>query len=155
MVAPSPLPEMSPRLRLAALTCLKAEGPQQALNCIAVNRNSGSVRFSVNARFAAALSCVTLLPCLAQAQDIEAGREIATKWCSSCHDVSVSGEGTSDRTPSFLSISQKSSTTTISLAAFLQTSHNRMPDFSLTRQEIADVSSYILDLKRQRQLPAH
>jgi len=48
------------------------------------------------------------------------------------------------------------STTKISLAAFLQMSHNRMPDFSLTRREIADVSSYILNLKRQRQLlPAH
>jgi len=110
------------------------------------------MRFSANARFAGALFCLTLASPFAQAQDIEAGREIATKWCSNCHNVSVSGVPASDRIPSFLSISQMSSTTQMSLAVFLQTSHNRMPDFSLTRREIADVSSYILDLKRQKQL---
>ena len=109
------------------------------------------MRLSANAGFAAVLSCVTLVPCLAQAQDIEAGREIAKKWCSNCHNVSVAGGTASDTTPSFLSISQMSSTTEMSLAVFLQTSHNRMPDFSLSRYEIADVSSYILDLKRQQQ----
>jgi len=114
------------------------------------------VGYSAIAHFAAALFCVTLAPQFAHAQDIEAGREIATKWCGNCHNVSAAGGPASDRTPSFLSISQMSSTTQMSLAVFLQTSHNRMPDFSLTRREIADVSSYILDLKRQRQLlPAH
>ena len=143
---------MKPRHCLTALICLKAEEPQQAPSLIAVNRSTGPVRFSANARFAAVLSFVTLVPCLAQAQDIEVGREIATKWCSNCHNVSIFGAPVNDSTPSFLSISQTSSTTKVSLAAFLQTSHNRMPDFNLTRREIADVSSYILDLKRQRQL---
>ena len=104
----------------------------------------------------ALLLCVGPGLCRALAQDVEAGREIATKWCSNCHNVSVSAGPASDRTPSFLSISRMSSTTEMSLAAFLQTSHNRMPDFSLTRREIADVSSYILDLKQQQQsVPAH
>ena|SRR6188768_2873279 len=114
------------------------------------------MRFANKTHFAAVLFFASLVPHFAQAQDIEAGREIAAKWCSNCHNVSVSGGTASDRTPSFLSISQMSSTTEMSLAVFLQTSHNRMPDFSLSRYEIADVSSYILDLKRQRKLlPAH
>jgi hypothetical protein len=82
--------KMKPRHRLTALTCLKAEGPQQAPSLIAVNRSTGPVRFSANARFIAALTFVTLVPFLAQAQDIEMGREIATKWCSNCHNVFLS-----------------------------------------------------------------
>ena len=38
-------------------------------------------------------------------------------------------------------------TTRLSLTVFLSTPHHRMPDYSLTRQEIANVSAYILSLK--------
>jgi mono/diheme cytochrome c family protein len=40
------------------------------------------------------------------------------------------------------------STTEISLAAFLSSSHQNMPDFSLTRVEIQNVSAYILTLRK-------
>lgn len=109
------------------------------------------MRYSPNAGLAAVLFYMALTPQFAQAQDIEAGRAIATRWCSNCHNVTAGGGTATDRIPSFLSISQMSSTTLMSLTVFLQTPHNRMPDFNLTRREIADVSSYILDLKRQKQ----
>jgi hypothetical protein len=38
----------------------------------------------------------------------------------------------------------------MSLHAFLSTPHHRMPDYSLSRQEIADISAYILSLKTAR-----
>jgi hypothetical protein len=43
------------------------------------------------------------------------------------------------------------STTSTSLNAFLSTPHPSMPDYALSRQEIADVSAYILSLNPQVQ----
>ena len=37
--------------------------------------------------------------------------------------------------------------TATALTAFLFTSHKRMPDYSLSRKQVADVSAYILSLK--------
>jgi hypothetical protein len=45
------------------------------------------------------------------------------------------------------SIAEMSSTTSISLHAFLQTSHERMPILQLTQTEVDDVVAYILRLK--------
>jgi hypothetical protein len=55
-----------------------------------------------------------------------------------------------DVSPSFWSIARMPSTTAMSLQAFLSTPHHRMPDYSLSRQEIADISAYILSLKTAR-----
>ena len=82
----------------------------------------------------------------AAAQDVAAGRQIAKRWCSSCHEVGKAPVQ-NDVSPPFMAIARMPSTTTISLNAFLSTPHHRMPDYSLTRQEIADVSAYILSLK--------
>jgi hypothetical protein len=40
-----------------------------------------------------------------------------------------------------------SSTTEAGLAAFLSTPHGKMPDYSLSRNEIRNVSAYILSLR--------
>ena len=39
------------------------------------------------------------------------------------------------------------SVTVLSLRAFLQTPHARMPDLHLTREEVDDLASYILSLR--------
>ena|SRR5579864_7832987 len=89
----------------------------------------------------------------ARAQDISNGMEIAQAWCSDCHLVDPrerkSGRNSA---PTFLSVAQMKSTTEASLAAFLTTPRGRghMPNIVLNRQEIEDVSAYILSL---RQLP--
>ena len=84
----------------------------------------------------------------AHAQDIEAGRMIAQTWCSRCHAVDAQSHGAqNDAVPSFLAIAKMSSTTQMPLTVFLSTSHGRMPDFSLTRTEIRNVSAYILSLR--------
>ena len=82
----------------------------------------------------------------ATAQDVEAGYLIARRWCSGCHEIGRAPVQ-NDVSPPFVAIARMTSTTNISLNAFLSTSHNRMPDYSLTRREIADVSAYILSLK--------
>lgn len=86
----------------------------------------------------------------AQAQDIESGHRIATMWCGKCHAVEANETGpTLDVAPPFTSIARMNSTTVTSLNVFLSTPHSPMPDFELSRQEIADVSAYILSLRPQ------
>ena len=83
-----------------------------------------------------------------QAQDIEAGRRIAQTWCSGCHQIDARDRKMgNDAVPSFPSIAKMTSTTTMSLAATLSTPHGRMPDYTLSRTEIQNVSAYILTLR--------
>ena len=89
----------------------------------------------------------------ARAQDTSAGMQIAQAWCSDCHLVDPR-ERKSGRSsaPTFLSIARMKSTTEASLAAFLTTPRGRghMPNVVLNRQEIEDVSTYILSLRKLR-----
>jgi mono/diheme cytochrome c family protein len=67
----------------------------------------------------------------AVAQDVEAGRQIAQRWCSACHEIGTAPVK-NDVSPSFWSIARMSSTTAMSLHAFLSTPHHRMPDYILS-----------------------
>ena len=99
-----------------------------------------------NRRLVTTLFAVAVLIPPAAAQDVAAGHQIARRWCSSCHEVGKAPVQ-NDVSPPFVAIARMPSTTTISLNAFLSTPHHRMPDYSLTRQEISDVSAYILSLR--------
>jgi len=84
----------------------------------------------------------------AHAQNVDAGRVIAEQWCSSCHLVDhQQNRVPNDAIPSFRAVANMKSTTMISLSVFLQTPHQPMPNFMLSRREIADVSAYILSLR--------
>jgi len=81
--------------------------------------------------------------------DPVAGRTLAKTWCDSCHVVDPAQQrATSTGAPTFVAIAGMKSTTSLALHAFLQTPHDRMPDLHLTRNEIDDLVSYILSLKR-------
>ena len=87
----------------------------------------------------------------ARAQDISTGKGIAQVWCGDCHLVDPRERKSGrDSAPTFLSIARMRSTTEASLAAFLSTPHGRgrMPDLVLNRNEIQDVSAYILSLRK-------
>lgn len=77
-----------------------------------------------------------------------AGHELAQTWCSSCHVIDRQSTRAGDSVPSFPAIADMSSTTTMSLEAFLQTPHGRMPNFQLSRGQIDDVVAYIVSLKK-------
>ena len=91
--------------------------------------------------------------CHANAQEIgdaAAGRRLAETWCSSCHLVTASpGGAVSNGAPTFAAIADMKSTTVLSLRAFLQTPHARMPDLHLSRDEIDDLAGYILGLRHK------
>lgn len=97
------------------------------------------------------MACCTLLVMAgsAAAQDAQAGGILARRWCAGCHAVEPGGaQSASDLIPPFAAIAAMPSTTEASLAAFLSSPHANMPDYSLTRIEIAHVSAYILSLRK-------
>jgi cytochrome c len=80
--------------------------------------------------------------------DLAAGRRLAQTWCSSCHQVDPSPQrGVDNGAPAFTAIARMTSTTPLSLRAFLQTPHAQMPDLHLSRDEIDDLTGYILSLR--------
>jgi cytochrome c len=97
----------------------------------------------------AAVVAAAFLTTPVAAANIPAGQKLAQVWCAGCHVVDAGENKTgNDAVPSFLSIARRPSTSESSLAVFLSTSHGRMPDYSLSRREIRDVSAYILSLPR-------
>ena len=83
---------------------------------------------------------------VAWAQNVTEGARIACQWCSGCHRVDNESPASADS--SFAAVAHMSSTTASSLAVFLTTPHPNMPDYSLSWQEIRDVSAYILSLRK-------
>lgn len=80
--------------------------------------------------------------------DADAGRALAQRWCTSCHVIDPTAHSASATgAPTFPGIARMVSTTALSLSAFLQTPHDRMPDLHLSHDEIADVTAFILSLK--------
>jgi len=100
--------------------------------------------------FAAALLVATT-PAFAQTSygDPESGLKIALRDCAACHVVAGRQAGPAPvGVPTFAAVARMPSTTALSLRAFLQTPHPPMPDLALSRNEMEDVVSYILSLRR-------
>ena len=90
------------------------------------------------------LALVAATPAFA-AGDIAQGKKIAQRWCATCHVVSPEQTRASTDVPTFCDIAQRKSGE--QLRIFLIDPHPKMPDMSLTRQEIADIVAYIESLK--------
>jgi cytochrome c len=91
----------------------------------------------------------TALPCLAEAQDIDRGREMAERWCANCHVVGRSAQaGRADGLPTFPAIATKKETTAASLRGVMTAAHGRMPDFSLGPRDQEDLTAYIFSLRQ-------
>jgi mono/diheme cytochrome c family protein len=89
----------------------------------------------------------------AAAQDVgdpATGRELATQWCSECHDVGPSGRGARGRAPAFAEVARMSSATALSLSVFMRSSHPSMPNIMLSPAQSDDVVAYILSLRSAR-----
>ena len=101
------------------------------------------------AQTVAVLLAATPIPLAAQEiGDVAAGSHLAATWCSSCHIVGPSAQtGSATGVPTFAAIARMSSTTPISLRAFLQTPHARMPDLHLSRDETDNLIAYIISLR--------
>jgi mono/diheme cytochrome c family protein len=90
------------------------------------------------------------------ADDTTAGKEIAREVCSACHSIDLrASRSPNPKAPPFRAIAQMSSTTETSLAVFLTTSHEPMPNFALSREEIRALTAYILSLRRHTGRTVH
>jgi mono/diheme cytochrome c family protein len=80
--------------------------------------------------------------------DALAGRAFAVRHCAGCHAVAAEQRSPAmDGAPAFLTLARDPAISELSLRAFLQTPHSRMPNIMLTRREIDDVISYILSMR--------
>jgi mono/diheme cytochrome c family protein len=75
-----------------------------------------------------------------------AGKELAERWCASCHLVSPEQATATTEAPPFETIASASNGSFGWLEAFLADPHPPMPELSLTRDEIRDLTSYIASL---------
>ena len=88
---------------------------------------------------------------VATAQDVRGnirnGRHLAERWCASCHRMSTLDASGRRGVATFAEVAQLSSTTALSLRAFLYTSHADMPNIQLSSAEADDLIGFILSLK--------
>ena len=92
-----------------------------------------------------ALAALGLAPSPALA-DAAAGHAQAVRWCASCHTVDRGGRVV-DAAPSFVALAGDPARTSAHLEVSLTASHPPMPDFQLSRREIADIVAYLESLR--------
>ena len=115
------------------------------------SRQTGDARRFLPAFLLAMLLATGIQPQKAHAGDAEEGREIATRWCSSCHNVGTGDRpAASDAVPTFDSIAQRDNFNRVQLEAWIGNPHPPMPNFNLSRDEIDSLVSYIESLRPNR-----
>lgn len=84
-------------------------------------------------------------PAPAQAQDANAGRIRAERWCSSCHAVGTRG---SDMVPPLDTVANLPGRNDTWFRAFLRNPHPPMPPLELSSADIDDLVAYLMTLRR-------
>jgi mono/diheme cytochrome c family protein len=83
------------------------------------------------------------------AADLGYGHNLAKRWCATCHAVEAGVTvGFLARVPSFQALADQTSTTELSLRAFLQTPHPTMPNIKLEPADTDALVAYILSLRK-------
>ena len=91
---------------------------------------------------------LVFVPALAAAQDAEQGRDIARRWCSSCHVVEKTAtQAPANGLPSFPAVARRADLSADRLRAAMNPQHSRMPDFALSKRQQDDVIAYIFSLR--------
>jgi len=81
------------------------------------------------------------------AADAEHGRDLAKRWCASCHLVSADQARASADVPPFATIARSPNFDAKRLAYFLLDPHPKMPDLPLSRTAAEDIAAYIETLR--------
>ncbi|MGH6884727.1 MAG: c-type cytochrome [Geminicoccales bacterium] len=101
-------------------------------------------RYLVSALSLAAILAVA--PAVAQEGDAEAGHELASQLCSSCHIVGNERSG-SDQAPPFPVIAKNPRLSLEQLHGWGGPGHPMLPDLALTPKQVADVNAYLDSLR--------
>jgi mono/diheme cytochrome c family protein len=98
----------------------------------------------------AAFALLIAAPASAQTstETVAAGRSLAMRSCSACHVVSERQQQPAvDGVSSFAQIARNPNTTPDGLRTFIQSPHPPMPNFSLSRKQLDEVTAYIMSLR--------
>jgi cytochrome c len=79
----------------------------------------------------------------------ETGERLGRSQCSECHQMPSKPTVAASGMPSFRAMAKDPRLTELALRAFLQLPHDRMPNITLSRQEIDHLVAYIFSLKEQ------
>jgi mono/diheme cytochrome c family protein len=101
--------------------------------------------FKLISLFAAVALVVTTTICYSA--DAEHGRDLAARWCASCHLVSPDQHRANADAPPFAAIARSPNFNAKRLAYFLLDPHPKMPDLPLSRAAADDLAAYIATLK--------
>lgn len=85
---------------------------------------------------------------LAVAASADQGATLAKRWCATCHVVDGDQKQASADVPPFAVIAKKTDFSPEKVAAFLMEPHPKMPNFTLSRSEAADIAAYIGTLRK-------
>ena len=88
--------------------------------------------------------------CTGLARQYRIGPPYGQSWCTRCHQINLDELAPLAYPPSFMEIANMPSTTALAINVFLRTTHDVMPNYRLSRQEIDDVVAFILSLKDQK-----
>ena len=91
---------------------------------------------------------LALSPTVSFSADAEHGRDLAKRWCASCHVVSADQQRASADAPPFATIAQSANFDPKRLAYFLLEPHPKMPPMALSRSAADDIAAYIQSLRR-------
>jgi mono/diheme cytochrome c family protein len=84
----------------------------------------------------------------ANADSVSNGRDLAQRWCSSCHVVGPDMKG-ADTAPPFTVIARKNATNPAWVRSWLATTHPKMPSFDLAREQVDDIVAYLGSLPQK------
>ena len=106
--------------------------------------------YLLTAAAAVALAIMMFTPQAQSAQmDTAEGLKLAQAWCSQGHVIAPTNRVQSlapGAPPDFAAIARAPTTTEQALTVYLQVTHPRMPDFQMSRDQIASLVNYILSL---------
>jgi len=91
----------------------------------------------------------------AQAQSLEKlsvmeGERLARALCVNCHQVAPDGSGTAlSDVPGFAAVANRPDMTREAIESYVLSPHPAMPQIQFTRDELADISAYIMSLREQ------
>ncbi len=100
-------------------------------------------------RFSGALAAVAavLFSFSAAAGDAKTGRQLAERWCQSCHAIAANQPMAVTEAPPFATIAKKPGFEEAKTAAFLLEPHPKMPPIGLSREAAADLAAFIASQK--------
>lgn len=107
------------------------------------------MRHSILGLLVAGTLAGTLLAARAATPEQSEGEAFARASCATCHAVDRGGRlSPNDAAPPFSELAANPAITALALRVMLQTSHQSMPNLSLTPDQTAAVVAYILAMRR-------